>query len=764
MKSRLFILTVFLSLYCSVALAQVAMGQWRTHFAYNSVVLVEQTDNRIFALSDGALFSVDKLDGNIEKHSKLTGLNGTVVSTMRYDEARGQLIIGYNDGNIDILTNRGIFNIPDFYNMIMTVNKNINHIMIHGNRAYLSCNFGIIVLNLQRREIAEVYRIGENGADVNVMNTAVVGNEIFALASENRIFRADLRNPNLVDFRNWTQMPTMPGTDAQAIASFARQLFVQSNNHLYRYDNGNWISFLLPNGDAVTPGISVSQGRMIVTNERGNIYSVDENLEITHLQNVVPFARAGIFDARRNTFWFAGGDRGVVSFNANTSATNAFMPSGPVINSVWEMIFAGERLFVVPGGHWDSGWNIPGHVMIFENGMWTNITEAEIRAQAAQVGQTLTQITDFNSIAVNPNDNSHFFATSFGTGLYEFRNNRFHKRHLTGWMDGATFDSNGNLFFAQSFQTGAIRMLSAESDWTNMTTYSYAGIDGAPTLGTILINNRNSNQKWITSLRGTGRQGVGVFDESRTSDRSRFFNSFIVEDGEVIAPSFVFSIAQDHNGVIWLGTSMGPILFHNTERIFDQNPRFARIRVPRNDGTNQADFLLADEFIWSIAVDGANRKWIGTEHSGVFLVSANGQETIHHFTTENSPLLSNFIYSIAINPVNGEVFFGTPSGLVSFQSDAASAGRTFGNVYAFPNPVRQNFNGLITITGLVHNTQVKITDVNGNLVARTVSNGSIATWDGRDAHGRRVNTGIYFALCVTEDGSESTITKIMVIN
>ena len=762
-------------------LAQVAMGQWRTHFAYNSVVQIEQTDNRVFAVSDGALFSVDKLDGNIEKHSGLTGLNGSVISALRFDEARRQLIIGYADGNIDIMTDRGIFNIPDFRNAPMTVNKNINHIMIHGDRAYLSCNFAIIVLNLQRREIAETYRIGENGADVNVINTAVVGNEIFALSSDNRLFRADLRNPNLVNFRYWNQVSTMPGTDAHAIASFAGHLFIQSNNRLFRYSAGSWIAFPLPNNDAVTPGISVSQGRMIVANERNNVYIIDESLNITHLQNVVNWAHAGVFDSRTNIYWFAGGAQGVVSHNANTASTNVFMPSGPIVNNPWSMTFAGERLFVVQGSRGANAHDRPGHIMIFENGMWKNITQAEIRAQSG-----ITHVLDFMNVAVNPIDNRHFFVTSYGTGLYEFRNDRFHKRYLHELtpaanpadrftrLDGAIFDSSGNLFVANSnFNIGIEVLLNALDNNEGRREWVQLPYDAVrlPTLGPILINSRNPNQKWVLGVRHT--VGVAVFDHRGTitdmnDDRSILIRTLIDTDEEAHNPSWFYSIAQDlHNGDIWVGTDIGPFVFpmpHNTDRVFDSDYRVRRVKVPRNDGTNLADFLLENERVTAIAVDGGNRKWLGTAHSGVFLMSANGQEMIHHFNVDNSPLPSNHILSIAINPVSGEVFFGTGAGILSFQSDAAHAGRTFGNVHAFPNPVRQNFNGLITITGLVHNTQVKITDINGNLVARTVSNGSIATWDGRDAHGRRVNTGIYFALCVTEDGSESTITKIMVIN
>ena len=207
-----------------------------------------------------------------------------------------------------------------------------------------------------------------------------------------------------------------------------------------------------------------------------------------------------------------------------------------------------------------------------------------------------------------------------------------------------------------------------------------------------------------------------------------------------------------------------PFFFKISQRSYNSDYTCSRVKIPRNDSTNLADYLLVNEKIKAIAIDGANRKWIGTEASGVYLMSENGQQTIQHFTVSNSPLLSNDIISISINPVTGEVFFGTGQGIVSYQSDASEAGNTFSNVYAYPNPVREGFTGIITITGLVENTQVKITDISGNLVCQTVSNGSIATWDGKDAHGRKVSTGIYLALCTSSDGTQSSITKIMVIN
>ena len=416
-----------------------------------------------------------------------------------------------------------------------------------------------------------------------------------------------------------------------------------------------------------------------------------------------------------------------------------------------------------------------------ENGSWNNIYSSEIQKKT---GYT---VTDFMNVAVDPTDAKHFFVTSYGTGLYEFRNDVFVNwynqlnskletivpadpyRYIR--LDGAVFDKLGNLFLTNTGAASAIKILQSDG----MIKLTYPDLATKPTLGKILISNQNPNQKWVLSVRS--QPGVFIFDDNATlkdqsDDKTVFLSKFtypeLDKSGNTIYtsqyPGYIYSIAQDKNGVVWVGTDMGPFLFNNISKVFNTDYTCSRVKIPRSDSTNLADYLLVNEKIKAIVIDGANRKWLGTETSGVYLMSGNGQQTIQHFTTTNSPLLSNNILSIAINPVTGEVFFGTDQGLISYQSDANEAGVTFGNVYAYPNPVRQGYTGVITITGLVENTQVKITDINGNLVCETVSNGSLAIWNGKDVRGRKVNTGIYLAICANADGTQSTITKILVIN
>ncbi|HET7733335.1 MAG TPA: T9SS type A sorting domain-containing protein, partial [Paludibacter sp.] len=513
-------------------------------------------------------------------------------------------------------------------------------------------------------------------------------------------------------------------------------------------------------------------------------YLVDKQFNVKTVNNIGILTDTE-YDQTNNTYWFAASALGVISYKQNGSEEpilSYFKPAGPAVNIPWDMTFAGKKLFVVPGGRWSDRYSRDAAVMMYENGKWTNIYKKEIQ------DSTKYQALDFMNVAVDPADDKHFFVTSYGTGLYEFRNNIFSKWYNNTnssletiiqsdpfnyiRLDGAIFDQQRNLFIANSTVASGIKVLLANGTWTKLT---FPGVAIKATLGKIMISNQNPNQKWIPSVRYT--PGICVWDDNGTitdqsDDKSVFIQSMIFPEVDnngktvltTVNPSIVYTTAQDRNGIVWVGTDQGPFLFQNLSKVYNSDYTCSRVKIPRNDSTNLADYLLVNEKIKAIAIDGANRKWIGTEASGVYLMSENGQQTIQHFTVSNSPLLSNDIISISINPVTGEVFFGTGQGIVSYQSDASEAGNTFSNVYAYPNPVREGFTGIITITGLVENTQVKITDISGNLVCQTVSNGSIATWDGKDAHGRKVSTGIYLALCTSSDGTQSSITKIMVIN
>ena len=775
MKKIITLIALITTLCPSIVHAQLAMGKWRTHFAYNNVEQIAQSKNKIFAVSEGSLFSIDKTDEGMEFYSKVSGLNDSKISRIEYDKLSNQLLIVYANGNIDLMGSGGVINIIDLFIKQMSSSKAVNDIIFYDNKAYLSCNFGVLVINMIKQEIADTYIIGANATEVNVIKTVILDGYIYA-STTNTVYKASISEPNLVNYEYWSTVNGLPGSGTiKSMYSFNGKLLLLRGGKLYSQNTDKTWSLLL--ADLTINYLNISGSNMFILDALNKLYLVNPQFEKSLIEGVSTVSDSE-YDADNKTSWFAGSSEGIISFN-NSSATPViknYKPAGPSVNIPWDMTFSGQKLFVVQGGRWSSQYFRKGLVMMYENGVWSNIDHATIKAQ------TNKEVWDFVNVAVDPVDNKHFFVTSYGTGLYEFKDNKFFKLHnytnsplephplaatipdLYTRLDGGIFDSQGNLFVANSAVSQNLKVMLNTGEWIQLKTAAI----GKETLGKIIINNQNVNHKWILSVR-TGE--VIAFDDKGTlkdasDDVFTIFKSFPDPDAEgaLISPAIIYSMAQDRNGVIWVGTEQGPLLFHNTTNVFTSGFSCSRVKIPRNDGTNLADYLLKDERIKAIAVDGANRKWIGTESSGVYLMSENGQEMIKQFTVSNSPLLSNDIISIAINPVTGEVFFGTGQGIVSYQSDAAESTGSFSNVYAYPNPVREGYNGVITITGLVENTQVRITDLNGNLVCSTTSNGSIATWNGKDVHGRKVSTGVYLVICANEDGTQSTITKIMVIN
>lgn len=774
MKRTFFCIIVFFA-FSFLAMGQLAMGEWRTHFSYDNVNTIAQSPNKVYAVSNGALFSVDKRDGSIEFYSKLSGMNDAAVSDIVYSSDNDCLIIIYENSNIDIMRSGGITNVPDLYNKQLGSSKAINDVFVYGEFAYLSCDFGLMVVNLAKNEVAETCYIGENASQVKVLNAVVYHDSIYAV-TESALYAADASNPNIVNYEYWNVTPAdnLPGNGVvEQIHSFGDDLLLLRNGKVYKRSSsgGGWENVL---NDVDIASMHASNG-ILVGMTATSVLRISPN----YVYDVIPLANPhdAVFDDNRNMIWIAGDALGVVAYNNLDQTISYYKPSGPAVNIPYRMTFSNGRLFVLQGGRWAVQYNRLGVVMIYENGKWDNIMHTEF-----PLLPTGSYPKDFMSVIVDPLDNKHFYVTSYGMGLYEFVNDELYEHYTFEnstistifpngnlaqkyhymRMDGGLIDSEGNLWVTSSQVDNGLNVMNPQKQWTAII---YGTVLNLPTLGTMLIPSSADGRKWILSHRST--PGIVFYDDNNTpydnsDDFASMISSFKDQDNNTLSPVEYYSMAVDKDGAVWVGTDIGPLVFPDAEASFNSN-QCTRIKIPRNDGTNLADFLLENEKINAIAIDGANRKWIGTESSGLYLMSENGQETIEHFTTQNSPLLSNQILSLAINSTTGEVFIGTGSGLLSYQSDAAEGNENIAKVSAYPNPVREDFNGVVTITGLVDGSIVKITDISGNLVCETRSNGSLATWDCKNKWGHKVSTGIYLALGVSEDGSEYGRTKILVI-
>ena len=744
---------LFLIIYCALcivhcAFAQSAIGSWQTHISYSDINTITQSDHKIFGLSAGALFSINKEDLIIETYSKTYGLNDNNIALIKYSDFNNILFIAYKNSNIDLMSDDGsIINITDLYRKSMSGSKIINDICFDNEFAYLACDFGITKLNLDKKEFTETYYIGITGDIERVIGIDIADKNIYALTNNN--ISVGNTKDNLLNYKNWTLLPDpdAKNTNIKMVIFNDTIYLLKKNNILYQYTNNTWKQY-----KTSIKNISENNNILFLATTNNHLSMIVNGNETLISQD----AFDALKDNNHDIIWFINKLK-VYSKNTQTEEINYFTPNGPLSNIHWKLKYSDGRIFSVPGGRDASNYYTPATLSFIENGTWHNYNNDYFPSNPPKKSYDLVDI------AINPNDKTNFWAASYGLGLYEFRNDSLYKFHHCDnsglnsifpegdrfnyiRTDGMTYDDQGNLWII-NIAGSIIKYIDPNGQYHSLP-YTLT----AATSQDFLINNKNTNQKIVLIPRYTGSYNslLFTFDTNGTpdninDDKTASFTKVFDQDNKELAfttSPLLRSIAQDKNGVIWVGTTQGLFLINDPAKMFDDNFHVYRIKIPRNDGTGLADYLLDTEEIKAIAVDGANRKWIGTASSGIYLVSEDGLETIHHFTSENSPLLSDAIQSIAINDKTGEVFIGTGNGLISYQSDAIEGGDIFENVRAYPNPVRPEYNGIITITGLVADTQVRITDINGNLLFETKSNGGIATWDGCNASGEKVATGV----------------------
>lgn len=758
------------------------MGQWRLHNSYTILTQVVDAQDKVYALANGALFSVNKQDETIETYDKTTGLNGGRISKISYNEKTGKLLIIYSDGQIDIIKNDYIDYMPDLYLKAseLSMELSVNDIHMQDNIAYIGMNFGILAINMQRQEVKDVYYIGQNASDINVLGLTIATNDSLYAIDNNTLYVCSTKD-NLIDFSFWKNYQLPVSTTNSNIASIGDSIFLLQDSLLYLRTDTHW-QRIAPNYKFY--GMKVSQEGLLLFNaDSGMMLLNDEE------QPILLNYYNGISDACRDaygTYWMVANRNGIL--RSRSGHTSYFMPNGPYDTNAFRMTFSNDgKLFVAPGGRWASKYYRPAHVMMYENHKWSACEEWRTSTMFDLI------MRDLVSYAIDPQDNSHFYAATYGMGVLEFKNNQpfahytYNNSTLSTIVasapdyycmtDGLILDDNNTLWVlnAGTDVDYPINLKTKEGNWYGLDIVSNGQRITLTTPGEILVDKRNPDWKWLIDQRSsTGI--ILVIDDGHTDGMYRNYrnasyalkrNSFVDTNGNLIAPNEIYCLAQDKNNNIWVGTNSGLFIIEAATDFRTSN-QVRKVLINRNDGSGLADYLLDSEQINSIAIDGANRKWIGTQTSGIFVISddisATGIETVAHFTADNSSLPSSEIIYIAINHISGEVFAATAAGIASYQSDASQAQETMDKAYAYPNPVRQNFVGQITITGLMDNTTVTIIDANGQTICKTRSNGGTAVWDGKDQHGRRAATGVYSALCNAGDGKGHTVVKIMVIN
>jgi hypothetical protein len=769
-------LLLFILIIYSWALnAQMPVGSWNDYLSYTKAFKVSEIGNKIYCATDGALFSLDKKEGTMDRINKVNSLSDLQISAFNYNPANGIMVVGYANSNLDIIDHNKVINIPDIKMKTIIGSKSINAISFQGDNAYLSTAFGIVVVNLKKKEIKDTYYIGTDGGNIEVYGTACDDSLLYAV-TEKGIFKGNLNSAELVDFNFWQQITDVPNYNGKfnAITFFKGRIYLnyssgdQGGDRLYRQSSsGGWESFN-PSMQTNNLALENAYGYLVVTS-KDQVEVLDENAN--EVRSITTTSPADAILDKDNILWIADGKRGLL--NAENSGVNytEVHPDGPASNQSYYLANSGKGLVMVGGGRTAILGNNyqPLEVSFFQNGTWNN--------------KKNDSIIDPIRIAIDPTNSSKTYIACWGFGVLEYENDSlmhiYNQKNTNGALQnifnddshyvrigGVNFDAQGNLWVTNVQVPNVLSVRKADGTWKAFRYGNYANIAW---VGDILIT--SSNQKWIDvlSLR-TAASTILVLNDNNTPENldDDYLVNLQVRYNENAAFTYAQSVnclVEDKNQNVWIGTDKGIAVCYSPSSVLDDGIiNSNRILIPRNDGTNNADALLATENILSMSIDGANRKWIATEKSGVYLISDDGMKQLLHFTAENSPLFSNFVYCITIDPKSGEVFFATDKGLLSYRGTAAEGGTDFADLLVFPNPVRDTYQGVITVSGLASDVNVKFTDISGNLVYETKALGGQAVWDGRNSSGQRVSTGVYLIFCTNEDGSKTQVGKLLFIH
>jgi ligand-binding sensor domain-containing protein len=753
--------------------AQKKQGSWQDYLSYSEATKIAMATNQVFCASTGGLFYYDLQDNSVGKVSEILNLSDFGIKTIAYNQANDVLVVAYNNSNIDLIYQNKVVNLSDIKRKQLTSDKNINNICFIGNEAYLACGFGIVVINLEKNEIKDTYLIGEGGEMLCVNDVETDGTYLYAATNEG-ILRATYQGTNLADFRNWNKIQNIPNSSGKfnhleihagkLIANYTPDKWDQ--DQLYILNGNNWEPYL----PQIRYSYDVqSNGKYLTVASREQLFVVNDVHQVVKEINRYSFGTEAIFPisprsavtTENGIMWIADYANSMIKISGDQN--ERVQLSSPFDNVIFSLNHTGTDLWVTPGG--TKGWEIP-RFQRFRNNQWDYFRKSS--------NPELDDIFNVLLVTEDPFNTGHFFVATWGGGVLEYRNDQFVKRFTNKnsplqtalptqpdepyvRVAGMDFDSQGNLWITNSEVAQNLHSLSPSGEWKS---YTLPDVASRYNMGQVLVN--RNDDKWVIVLSGHDMYVVDkAGDKKKRLLVTSYFNNGQIE--QYTRMNDVQCIAEDNDGAIWLGTSKGVAVYNNPGRIWDTDNFYAiQPSLDLNDGIYHP--LLENEIVTAIAVDGANRKWLGTRNSGVYLVSESGTGEILHFTTSNSPLFSDNIVSIGINQKNGEVFFGTDKGMISYMGEAIEGKSTYDSVYVYPNPVRETYDGPVTITNLIENSEVKITDIAGNLVFRTTSLGGQAIWDGTNLNGRRVKTGVYLVFCNDELGEETHVTKLLFIN
>lgn len=780
MSKRIIALIIFLTPFFQFAQDYSAL--WKGYFSYNNIKDVVKGNSKIYAASENAVFSYDILTNEIKEITTINGLSGEQISTIYYDESYQLLMIGYENGLIEIAFDNddSILTIVDIVDKITIppTSKRINHFNPNGNLVYVATNFGISVYNLDKLEFGDTYFIGNSGVQTKVLQTTIFGDYIYAACQDGSGLRkALLSNPNLIDFQNWQ---VVISGDFLAVETVENNLYaVRTNNRIYQVNNDVLSELFLYN----SPPLDVkSVDANLVITTRSNVYVYNSSFALLSQVSMSSEFSTNYTSAVVNGEYIYIGtkDYGVLKTAIMpTSLFEEIHPVGPLLNKPFSIKAKPNNLWVTFGDYTYDFNPYPLNsygVSRLKNEDWINTPYSDVLTAKC-----------LNTISINPSNINQVFISSFFSGLLEVNEevptvlyNQTNSgleslvlptdpNYIDVRVGPSAFDNNGLLWTVSSLVDKPLKSYDpSNGQWKS---YTLTGVisDGFDDNGYGELVIGDDNTKWV----GSFSHGVIGFNESNGNPQIKSING----EDKNMPNNHVTALAIDKRNQLWIGTQKGLRVLYNTSGAFNDENVKAEEVIILEDGI--AKELLYQQYVSAIEVDGSNNKWIGTVGSGVFYVSSDGQKTIYHFTRTNSPLPSDNIVDISIDDTSGVVYMAADNGLVSFLSGSSGPQEDLLSAYMYPNPVRPNFNIVeekVKIKDISENVNIKITDIEGNLVAEAQSrtnlryrgynleiDGGTAYWNGKNLANNVVASGVYLVMLSDLDTFETRVLKLMVV-
>jgi hypothetical protein len=709
------------------------IGAWREHLSYHHARAVAGSPNDFFVATNSSVFNVSGEDNVITRYSTINGLHSIGVSAI--GAGAGGIVIGYNNSDVDILSGSTVTEVPDLEISQVSGDKTIHGVLVAGDNAYLSTGLGIVVVGITEAQVQATYVIGPGGAQVPVFGVA--SDSLYWYAATGSGLRKALRTaPNLADFNNWQQPTGDPGMDVlacQAVVSGGGRVYVLRDDSLFVSIGGNcstgyadgWnINGIQAEGDSL---VVCEQDPAGVT---GRLLWWSATAGVTRTLTI-----PGMVDPRSvlegdAVLWIADAQRGLLSWNGATLVP--LVPNSPDGPLDGQIVDAGSGLWVAGGG---TASDTSGFYHFADN-VWTAYNSI---TQPALVG-----VRNVGAIAVDPRGDTVFAGASSG-GLVRVSGATVSAGGLP--VTGLTYDVQGNLWIVNS---GALLPLTEYHPDGSSLSYNLPVVIPGNQLGQATTD--DFGYVWVKAPPG---HGALCFNPSAGQ-----WKSYLPGSGQGNLPdATVNAIVTDKQGLVWIGTDNGIGVVECGASIFAGG---CDVTWPVVQQDAFAGYLFQGQQVLCMAVDGADRKWVGTP-SGAWLISEDGEQVVTTFNTANSPIFNDTVNAIGIDGKTGEVFFSTPAGMCSFRGDATEASQTQGSLLVFPNPVPPGYTGTIAIRGVPDGAVVKIVQLNGRLVYQTVALGGQAVWDGNDHSGARVDTGVYLVLIASRQDQERVAAKIVII-